>query len=64
MTILTPESNVPGAPVASAHPDHQPRIPTTAGVAPYCSCGYVGGNGTDRPLLATHIRLAEEELQQ
>lgn len=45
-----------GAPVATANPDHQPRVPIAAGVPPYCSCGFVGGDGKARPLLATHLR--------
>lgn len=45
-----------GAPVATAHPDHQPIVPLAGGVPPYCTCGYVGGNGIDRPLLADHLR--------
>lgn len=55
MTILMPGDG-PGSPVATAHADHQPCVPTTAGVPPYCSCGLVGGNGIDRPLLADHLR--------
>lgn len=46
----------PGSPVATAHPDHQPIVPTAAGVPPRCTCGVVGGNGIDMPLLATHLR--------
>lgn len=45
-----------GAPVATAHPDHQPIVPLAGGVPPYCTCGFVGGNGITRPLLATHLR--------
>lgn len=54
MSVLTPESKEPGAPVATSNPDHQPRVPTQAGVPPYCSCGFVGGSlpGT---LLADHL---------
>lgn len=58
--ILTPEQGGPGAPTPGVHPDHQPRVPMAGGVPPYCSCGYVGGNGTsrpgDRPLLADHLK--------
>ena len=55
MTVLTPESRVPGAPIATANPEHQPRVPTAGGIPPYCSCGFVGGR---RPgtLLADHLR--------
>lgn len=45
-----------GEPVPTYNPDHQPIVPTAAGVPPYCTCGYVGGNGTNRPLLADHLR--------
>lgn len=45
-----------GAPVATAHPDHQPIVPLAGGVPPYCTCGFVGGTGIDRPLLADHLR--------
>jgi hypothetical protein len=55
MTILTPGGG-PGSPVATTNPDHQPRVPMAGGVPPYCSCGVVGGNGIDRPLLADHLR--------
>lgn len=46
----------PGRPSRTKHPDHQPRVPTAGGVPPYCSCGVVGGNGIDRPLLVDHLR--------
>lgn len=46
---------LPGDPVPTAHPDHQPVVPPWVG-RPWCTCGYVGGNGTDRPLLADHLR--------
>lgn len=51
---LTPHSGVPGAPVATAHPGHQPIVPTAAGVPPRCTCGTVGGT---RPgtLLVDHL---------
>lgn len=55
MTTLEPGGG-PGSPVAWPDPDHQPRVPTEAGIPPYCTCGYVGGNGTDHPLLADHLR--------
>ncbi len=55
MTTLRPGDGV-GAPVPTAHPGHQPRVPMAGGVPPYCTCGYVGGNGTDSPLLAEHLR--------
>lgn len=45
-----------GAPVATGHPDHQPIVPMAGGVPPRCTCGYVGGNGITRPLLADHLR--------
>lgn len=61
MTILTPESRIPGAPVAGPDPAHQPRVPTEAGVPPYCSCGFVGSNGVDGPLLADHLDDVEQE---
>jgi hypothetical protein len=35
--------------------NHRITVPQHAGFPPYCSCGVVGGNGIDRPLLATHI---------
>lgn len=35
--------------------DHQAIVPPWAG-RPWCTCGYVGGNGIDRPLLADHLR--------
>ncbi len=58
--ILTPTSRVPGAPLGTANPEHQPCVPTAGGVPPYCTCGFVGGNGSgrpgDRPLLATHLQ--------
>lgn len=44
-----------GQPTPTAHPDHQPVVPPWAG-RPWCTCGYVGGNGIDRPLLADHLR--------
>lgn len=54
---MTPDGPpYPGQPVATRHPDHQPCVPAAAGVPPYCTCGFVGGNGTDRPLLATHLQ--------
>lgn len=38
---------------------HQPIVPPWAG-PPWCTCGFIGGNGTDRkgdrPLLADHLR--------
>lgn len=45
-----------GAPVGTSNPDHQPRVPMAAGVPPYCTCGVVGGNGIDSPLLADHLK--------
>lgn len=58
MTLLRPGGG-PGSPVATAHPDHQPIVPMAGGSPPYCTCGYIGGNGSDlpgdRPLLATHL---------
>lgn len=53
---LTPQSGLPGAPVATHNPNHQPIVPTTGGVPPRCTCGVVGGNGIERPLLADHLR--------
>jgi len=58
MTILTPESKVPGAPVATANPTHQPRIPTEAGRLPFCSCGFVGGRKPGS-LLADHLKAVD-----
>jgi hypothetical protein len=58
MVTLRPGDG-PGAPIATANPDHQPRVATEAGVPPYCTCGYVGGRGVEidgRPLLAEHLR--------
>ncbi len=45
-----------GAPAATNHPGHQPRVPMAGGVPPYCSCGFLGGNGIDSALLAEHLR--------
>lgn len=39
--------------------DHQAIVPPWAG-RPWCTCGYVGGNGIDRPLLADHLREVKE----
>lgn len=53
--ILTPDDDIPGRPVGTANPEHQPRVPTAAGIPPFCSCGFVGGDGLRSPLLATHL---------
>lgn len=39
-----------------AHLGHYITVPPMGGIPPYCSCGYVGGNGHDKPLLADHVR--------
>lgn len=44
-----------GDPVQPRDPNHQITVPPIAGLPPFCSCGVVGGNGTDAPLLADHI---------
>lgn len=49
---LSPDGRI-GSPVATANPDHQPRIPTAGGVPPYCSCGWFPKDGE---LLANHLR--------
>jgi hypothetical protein len=52
-------TRLPGDPVPTGNPDHQPVVPPWAG-PPWCTCGVRGGNGTtrkgDRPLLIDHIR--------
>ncbi len=35
---------------------HDYTVPLGAGSPPFCSCGVVGGNGVNRPLLADHLR--------
>jgi hypothetical protein len=49
-----------GAPVATKAPGHQPIVPMGAGDPPRCTCGVIGGNGTnrkgDRPHLVDHLR--------
>lgn len=44
----------PGDPVQPGVPGHEITVPKSAD-PPYCSCGVVGGNGINRPLLADHI---------
>jgi len=47
---------VTGDPVPTARSDHQPIVPPSGGIPPYCTCGVVGGDGITRPLLADHLR--------
>lgn len=53
---LYPDGRV-GSPVATSHPDHQPRVPLAGGVPPWCSCGWRSKRFPERgELLADHLR--------
>lgn len=57
MTYLYPDGRV-GSPVATATPDHQPRVPLAGGVPPWCSCGWKSARFPEPgELLADHLRL-------
>lgn len=56
MTVLEPDGAI-GSPVATANPDHQPRVPTTGGVPPFCSCGWTSARfPAPGEFLADHLR--------
>jgi len=45
-----------GEPIQPGVPGHISTVPFEGGVPPFCSCGVIGGNGINRPLLSDHIR--------
>ncbi len=47
---------LPGDPIPTANPDHQPIVPKAGGVPPSCTCGFVGGTRAEGRLLADHLR--------
>lgn len=46
---------VPGQPVRTAHPGHQPIVPAAAGTPPFCTCGFPGGTKPGNRL-TDHLR--------